>query len=449
MLPSTAEEYLAFSARFPSRKERTEDQGEEITLAYKNLPSGERHRVKRIQVEAYFVPENLSPEAPRESFSPSGRYRLVVTSYGTQPGAWSYTRGEVYRVSDGTLLADVKRNYSSFPAVWVEDHPTGHDFLVTGEDYQGQTILDLTTGQRRDYLPETAEKGHGFCWVIVKPSPDKTLLVVNGCYWACPYEYKFFDFSDPIGKGWSEITDGGFDFSSDEGNTCTLEGDLVTWTRGEKVFKETGERYSQIEQKQSASYRAWSKSQKDGSPTEVVEAFKVAHDKVYADYPDEDEDADKWEVSVEHRLVCQVDREAGEMKLVSAWKSEYLRELENKQHEYREKENARMRKWQADDPLFQSLPKEPNRGRASFWYPSMDARDRGEPNPAFHSVSVSPYKEGRRRVGGVEWGVVEGDVRASLWTYGKGEDKSQVFPRTLEGVREAWRVAVSHEESVK
>jgi len=28
--------------------------------------------------------------------------------------------------------------------------------------------------------------------------------VVDGCYWACPYEYKFFDFSDPS-KGWPEL----------------------------------------------------------------------------------------------------------------------------------------------------------------------------------------------------------------------------------------------------
>lgn len=151
--------------------------------------------------EEYFIPENL--QSQKSYNSPSGKYRIVIESYKTTSGAWNYTRGLVY--NDTKLIADVKRNYCSFPYLFVEDHPNGHDYLICGEDYQGQTIIELDTGKRIDYLPDGAKKGYGFCWAHYETSPDKTLLVVEGCYWACPYETIIMDFSDPMTLPYIEL----------------------------------------------------------------------------------------------------------------------------------------------------------------------------------------------------------------------------------------------------
>lgn len=131
-----------------------------------------------------------------EHLSPSGRYRLVVTTHGTTPGCWSYSKGRVY--SGDQLVTTVCRNYGAFPFLFVEDHPNGHSYLLCGEDYQGQTVIELDTGRRNDILPKSAEDGFGFCWAAYTASPSKRTLAVDGCFWACPYEVWLIDFTDPM-----------------------------------------------------------------------------------------------------------------------------------------------------------------------------------------------------------------------------------------------------------
>lgn len=69
--------------------------------------------------------------------------------------------------------------------------------MLCGEDYQGQTIINLTKGDTYTDFPESGHEGFGFCWTAAFPSPDSTIVAVDGCYWACPYEIVFFDFTKP------------------------------------------------------------------------------------------------------------------------------------------------------------------------------------------------------------------------------------------------------------
>lgn len=128
--------------------------------------------------------------------SPSGKYQLTITRHSTGKGTWAYSKGVV--ACDATPRYEVCRNYSHFPFLFVEEHPNGHDYLICGENYQGQTIIELDTGLRKDYLPEEASRGFGFCWSSYQISPSKKTLAVNGCYWACPYEVWLVDFSEPM-----------------------------------------------------------------------------------------------------------------------------------------------------------------------------------------------------------------------------------------------------------
>ncbi|KYF49452.1 hypothetical protein BE08_33065 [Sorangium cellulosum] len=153
---------------------------------------------------SFFTPENEQVDSRRELLSPTGKYRLVVSSFSTGEGTWDYTQGAVYRTGAADPIAVVQRNFGSFPFLFVEGHPNGHDYLVCGEDYQGQTVIELDTGRRRDHLPAEAAEGVGFCWVEMRFEPPAAMLVVEGCIWACPYEFRFFDFSDPM-NGWPEI----------------------------------------------------------------------------------------------------------------------------------------------------------------------------------------------------------------------------------------------------
>jgi len=146
-----------------------------------------------------FVPENLREGSTITEASPSGKYNLTIDFYKTSKRTWDFTKGTVRR-ADGTIVSVVFRNYSSFWRCWAEDHPDGHDYLLCGEDYQGQTIIQLDTGERKDTMSEGAEKGFGFCWALAKVSTDKTLLAVVGCFWGGPYDCIIYDFSNPMGE---------------------------------------------------------------------------------------------------------------------------------------------------------------------------------------------------------------------------------------------------------
>lgn len=152
------------------------------------------------QVEKFFIDENCLSN-PKEILSPSGRFKLIINHYKTKEGGWNYSRGRVFRVSDGALICDIKRNYSCFHHSFVTKN--NQEWLITGRSYMSQTIVNLDTGQEFEPSGEHYN-GFAFCWAQASLSPDENTLLVAGCYWAAPYEYKFFDFSDPS-KGWPEL----------------------------------------------------------------------------------------------------------------------------------------------------------------------------------------------------------------------------------------------------
>ena len=170
----------------------------------------------------FCVPENAKLEWRREYLSDSGEYKVVITPYTTKEG-YGHTQGLVYKVGSDVPIAEVRRNYSSFEYTFIEDHPNGHPYFVGGADYQGQTVIELDTGRRRDYLPEEAEQGWGFCWVDYRFDAQSKILVVEGCIWAAPFEHRFFDFSDPM-QGWPALE---FEGVFSEGRWPEISKDLV------------------------------------------------------------------------------------------------------------------------------------------------------------------------------------------------------------------------------
>lgn len=187
----TAEQYITW-------RDADEVSWEEQHQRFLALPLTERYRVHRLDVEPYFTPENRAEDST-ETLSPCGKYKLVTTKYETKPGCWSYVMGEVYRLApEPVKVAEVRRNYMSLWCAWVVNHKvTGHDYLITGEDYQGITICNLTTGKQISHIPDDANKGFGWCAQDAKLLVDGTSLEMGGCYWAGPHEFRIYDFSHP------------------------------------------------------------------------------------------------------------------------------------------------------------------------------------------------------------------------------------------------------------
>src|SRR3989304_5704933 len=152
-------------------------------------------------MEDYFIEENKGVEI--SILSPSVRFKLVISNYKTSPGSWNYSRGIVYRIEDNKEIADIKRNYSFNNYNWVKKNNV--EYLISVRSYMGQTIVNLETGEEFND-PKWPDKyeGNEFCWAKAYLSPDGNTLAVDGCHWACPYEYKFYDFTSPE-MGWPEL----------------------------------------------------------------------------------------------------------------------------------------------------------------------------------------------------------------------------------------------------
>jgi hypothetical protein len=196
---------------------------EELWEAAKELPKDVQTAFWEMRKASYFVPENDVDGSRKEILSPSGMYKLVVSEFSTERGRWHYSQGLVYRKDDDQPIAVVQRNYGDFPYLFIEDHPKGA-FLVCGKDYQGQTVIELATGNRRDHMSDGSDSGTGFCWVNYRFDAPSNILVVDGCFWACPWEYRFFDFTDPM-SGWPQIETE--DYVDVDDKWPVIEGDIV------------------------------------------------------------------------------------------------------------------------------------------------------------------------------------------------------------------------------
>jgi hypothetical protein len=155
-----------------------------------------RYEERRDEFEKHFKTYKPVPGSESAEQSPSGRYELTTTVYTAGPSTWGFSRGVVIDTDTRKVIADVQRNYISFWHAWVT-HSNGNEYLLCREDYQGQTVINLSQRNVHTYFPEEGYNGSGFCWAQVFPSPDGLMLAVDGCYWACPYDLVFYDFRTP------------------------------------------------------------------------------------------------------------------------------------------------------------------------------------------------------------------------------------------------------------
>ena len=333
----------------------------------------------------------------RVTKSPSGKYELRVTSHKTGANTWEYSKGRVYR--DGALIAEICRNYHAFPHLFVEGHPKG-DFLICGEDYQGQTVVDLVTGQRRKLMSDGSDNGWGFCWAAYRYDPATNIVIVDGCHWAAPYEFRFFDFSDPM-SGWPEL-----DFDDDFEEGCV---------------------YS------------------DGQ-WPVIEAGLI---RCYVTREEDDDEEEGVEPARETRTITTFRREGNQLKFVEEWVSEEEKVRRKKNQEARERYEAWEKNFKACDALYLTY-----KSRVQEAKTQLKVSD-WESHGITHDGWCSDFKlkETRwcRRLndsGGkgctldLEWAVETGPIKLVIWKNGK-HSKDMFFEHSVAGMNRAFDLAIS------
>ena len=366
----------------------------ESEMLEKLLPEGLVKRYNQKKKE-WMCRDATATGEPTIYKSDSGKYELHLTRHTTGENTWNYSKGKVYR--DGVFITEVCRNYGSFPFLFIEGHSNGSDFLICGEDYQGQVVIELNTGRRRGLLPEEAKQGFGFCWSDYTFDKKSQIVVVDGCFWACPYEFRFFDFSDPMEKGWPEIEQEGGYVDADR-KVPEINGDTI------RTF------YSD-------------------------------------DDPDDYDDDEKPEPEPNGFKAIKTWKREG-LKLIL--QEEWVSEREQKRRKEQEEANARYEAWEKDfkanDPLYLTYIA---RVKSDTWLKAADYSSRGITHPNWCPDFKEHETRWCRRINesrskgwtiDLEWAVKTGPIKLVIYKGGKSyEDK--FFPHSVDGMHEAFNYA--------
>ena len=100
--------------------------------------------------------------------------------------------------SVGELIKEIKSIDGHFCAQLI-NHSGGGQYLIYNIDLYGYSVMDMSTYEAVDYIPaHSFAGGETFIWCGKYYCAVNNLLVVDGCYWACPWELEFYDFSQPM-----------------------------------------------------------------------------------------------------------------------------------------------------------------------------------------------------------------------------------------------------------
>jgi len=157
------------------------------------------HKI-RADIKNDFNEETFNKGDFESTESLSKRFRLDATNYWSKEPNWDLTKVEIYDQNKHSKILEFFVNERRFFYGWVTKN--NFEYLICAEDiFGGQTIVDLTNSKIAGYSPNE----DGFIWTDFHLSPDEKTLATIGCFWACPYVIKLFDFSDPINLPLKEI----------------------------------------------------------------------------------------------------------------------------------------------------------------------------------------------------------------------------------------------------
>ncbi len=330
-----------------------------------------------------------------ERLSPSKKYKLAVTC----GNHWA-SRGVVTLAESGVEIAVVDRNYSAFPFLWIEGHVDGRDYLLCGSDYQGHTVIDLATGKRRDTLMPGTEDGHGFCMADARYEPSWKVVIVSGCIWAGPYEFRLYDFAEPMGE-------------------CPqLE---MTGPPDTDVWAEDDPRWPEF----------------SGDEVRFFQSLRAADD-------DDDSDVAKPLPDGAPAAIKVFRREGrAQLAFVEEQVSDAEREVRRKHEEGRARFNAKIAKFKAEDPLFllyRELVED-----AAFVPDSHESY--GVTHDKWCPTWTGDETRWCRRIHAssrytidLDWAIETGPVKLTLYLDHKSAGE-KFFPHSVEGMREAFEHA--------
>ena len=146
-------------------------------------------------------------------------FKTKMDRSDSQPRSWGLLKIEIEK--DGKPYMNFIRNYPSLPIAYAVQGE--EEFLITSEDYQCITIINLTKKEIKSYSDiDDISHGAGFCPMYI--DWDEGVLYIEGCIWACPEETMIvenIDLNNPI----NHFNNAEWRFDDEEEEYCEDEWD--------------------------------------------------------------------------------------------------------------------------------------------------------------------------------------------------------------------------------
>jgi len=191
----------------------------------------------REEINNYFDQNGLVKNSREEFVSSSKKFKLHTLRYKQLKDDvdWEVTNIEVYDNTSQEKIFNFFGNDGHFFHQWLIKDNT--EYLICAEDlFGGQTVIDLTNKKMESYSPGE----DGFIHAEFYLSPNEKLLAVVGCYWACSYEIKIYDFSNPLSLPLKELD------SIVLPDSC---GTLLGWYDNETLLTDQKEKLNLLDEK--------------------------------------------------------------------------------------------------------------------------------------------------------------------------------------------------------
>jgi len=119
----------------------------------------------------------------------------------------SYCGSENVILKDGKQIYSFKNLEDQAEFCKLIHHSNGNSYLLFRRDLYGYSVLNLNTLEDFHYFPacNIKPKDETFIWCDPIYNPKNDLLIVFGCYWACPYDLILVDFKDPFAPAENQV----------------------------------------------------------------------------------------------------------------------------------------------------------------------------------------------------------------------------------------------------